>query len=347
MPFVQRPVLLCFFLLFGINVFTSAQDDLLSTVAMKKDFQFIREELFNVHANPFSQLTRGRYEAYLDSLETGLNHPLSIANFQRKARLALIPLGDEHAAISVRNANAQKKAPSWADSVATNISYQRLGNVGYISARSFATRGSNDLLLYERCIDSIFAVIRRDGIMRLAIDVSSNDGGASAVGNMIIKHIFQKPYRSYSMSWKRSEAYLAKLTSWGFRDESYQRAAPGEMLHFPSGTVVPEEVSNPFKGKVIVIIGPETFSSAIMFATLVQDNSMATLAGESPVNGHPTHFGEMYSTSLPNSQLELRFGVKEWVRPAGRGKENKLVPDIPCKLPINKDRMRIVEQLEW
>lgn len=344
---VQRPVLICFFLIFGINVFTNAQDDLLSTVAMQKDFQFIREQLFNVHANPFSQLTRKRYEAYLDSLETGLNQPLSVANFQSKVRLALIPLGDEHAAISTRNGNAQKKAPSWADSVATNISYQRLGNIGYIFARSFATRGSEDLPVYERCIDSIFAVIRRDGVTRLAIDVSSNDGGASAVGNMIIKHIFPKPYRNYSMSWKRSEAYLAKLASWGFKDEAYQKAQPGEMLHFPSGLIVPSKVRNPFEGKVIVIIGPETFSSAIMFATLVQDNDMAKLAGEPPVNGHPTHFGEMYSTTLPNSRLELRFGVKEWVRPAGRGEENKLLPDIPYKLPTNKDRMVIVQQLEW
>ncbi|WP_176885104.1 S41 family peptidase [Dyadobacter soli] len=336
-----------FFLLFGISTFSSAQDNLLSTTAMREDFQFVREQLFNVHANPFSQLTKEKYKAYFDSLEAGLSQPLSVADFRQKVNLALIPLGDEHAAISIRNANAQKKAPVWADSVATNISYQRLGDIGYIFARSFATRGSKDLPVYERCIDSIFAVIRRDGVTRLAIDVSSNDGGASAVGNMIIKHIFPKPYKSYSMSWKRSEAYLAKLTSWGFSDEHYQKAAPGEMLHFQSGTVVPAKVSDPFEGKVIVIIGPATFSSAIMFATLVQDNAMARLAGESPENGHPTHFGEMYSTVLPNAQLELRFGVKEWVRPAGRGKVNKLVPDLPCGLPSNKDVPMLVKQLQW
>ncbi|MGA0559879.1 S41 family peptidase [Larkinella sp. VNQ87] len=343
----QRYLLLYFFLLFGLTTFSSAQDKLLSTAAIREDFQFIREQLFNVHANPFTQLTKESYKAYFDSLEAGLNQPLSVADFQRKASLALIPLGDEHAAISMRSANAPKKTPNLADSVATNISYQRLGTIGYIFARSFATRGSQDLRVYERCIDSIFAVIRRDQITRLAIDVSSNDGGASAVGTMIIKHISQKPYKSYSMSWKRSEAYLAKLTSWGFRDETYQKAAPGELLHFPSGTVIPGQVSSPFDGEVVVIIGPGTFSSAILFATLVQDNKIALLAGESPVNGHPTHFGEMYSTILPNSQLELRFGVKEWVRPAGRDKINKLVPDIPCKLPTNKDLTMLIKQLQW
>lgn len=344
---VQRSALICFFLLFGVNVFSDAQDDLISTAAMREDFQFIREQLFNVHANPFSQLTRERYAAYLDSLETGLSQPLSVANFQSKARLALIPLGDEHAAISIRDANILTKVPNWADSVATNIAYHRLGDIGYIFARSFATRGSKDLPVYEHCIDSIFAVIRRDKVTRLAVDVSRNEGGASVVGNMIIKHIFPKPYKHYSMSWKRSKAYLTKLISWGFSDESYLNAVPGQILHFPSGTVVPEKVPSPFEGKVIVIIGPKTFSSAIMFATLVQDNNMALLAGESPVNGHPSHFGELYSTLLPNTSLELRFGVKEWIRPAGRGKVNKLVPDIPVKLPTNKDLMMLVKQLQW
>ncbi len=342
---VQRYLLIYLFLI--ISTLSIGQNNFLSTTAMLEDFQFIREQLFKVHANPFSQLAKEKYTAYLDSLETGLNQPLSIIDFQQKASLALMPLGDEHAAISIPNANAQKRTPAWADSIATNISYRRLGNTGYIFARSFATRGSQDLLVYERCIDSIFAVIRRDKVRRLAIDVSTNDGGASAVGDMIIKYIFPKPYADYSMSWKRSEAYLDKLKSWGFSDETYQKALPGEMLHFPSRTVEPGKVSNPFEGKVIVIIGPQTFSSAIMFATLVQDNNMALLAGESPVNGHPTHFGEMYSTLLPNTQLELRFGVKEWIRPAGRDKVNELVPDIPCKLPINRDPIMLVKQLRW
>ncbi|RAJ90037.1 peptidase S41-like protein [Larkinella arboricola] len=336
-----------FFLLFGLTTVSSAQDHRLSAIAMREDFQFIREQVFNVHANPFSQLTKQKYNAYFDSLETGLNQPLAVADFQRKVSLALIPLGDEHAAISIRNAKAQKKTPSWADSVATNLSYQRLGTIGYLFARSFATRSSQDLAVYERCIDSLFTLIRRDSVTRLVIDVSRNEGGASAVGTMIIKHIFHKPYKSYSMSWKRSEAYLAKLSSWGFHDEMYQKALPGELLQFPATTVVPGQVANPFKGKVIVIIGPQTFSSAIMFATLVQDNKMALLAGESPVKGHPTHFGEMYSTLLPNSQLEVRFGVKEWIRPAGRGNVNKLVPDLPCKLPTNKDLPLLVKQLQW
>lgn len=339
--------LICFVLYFFPAVPSIAQDSLYSLSAMREDLQFIRQQLFHAHANPFSQFTKERYDKYLDSLEAGLTAPLSAAAFRQKAAAALLPLEDEHAALSIRRPDADRKNVNRADSVATNTSYRRFGNTGYILARSFGTRGNRDLGVYERCIDSIFNLIRKDGVKRLLIDVSSNDGGASAVGNMLINRICSKPYQSYSMNWKRSDEYLAKLTSWGFHDEVYQKAAPGEVLHASSRIITPEEPPYRFTGKVIVLIGPRTFSSSIMFATLVQDNKIAPLAGESPAEGHPTHFGEMYSVLLPHTGLELRFGVKEWVRPAGRGGVNKLVPDFPCKLPAEGDIATIIKRLPW
>lgn len=334
-------------LLFFPVISSIAQDSLYSPSALREDFQFIRRQVFHAHANPFSQFTKERYDKYLDSLEAGLTTPLTFTVFRQKAAAVLLPLGDEHAALSIRSSNPDRKALNWADSVETNITYHRYGNTGYIFTRSFGTRGNRDLLVYERCIDSIFALIRKDGVKRLLIDVSRNDGGASAVGNMLINCIYRKPYRSYSMNWKRSDEYLAKLTSWGVQDEAYQKVAPGEVLHTPSRVVTPDETSYRFTGKVIVLIGPQTFSSAIMFATLVQDNKIAPLAGESPADGHPTHFGEMYSVVLPHTGLELRFGVKEWVRPAGYGAVNKLVPDFPRKLPADGDIATLIKHLPW
>ncbi|MBO9154455.1 S41 family peptidase [Chitinophaga sp. GCM10012297] len=339
--------LTCMVLLLFPAVSSVAQDSLYAPSALREDLQFIRRQLFQVHANPFSQYTKERYVKYFDSLEAGLTAPLTAAAFRQKAAAALLPLEDEHAALSLRKPDAGRKIPNRADSVATNISYRRYGNTGYILARSFGTRGSQDLPVYERCIDSIFTLVKKDGVQRLLIDVSGNDGGASAVGNMLIDRIYGKSYQSYSMNWKRSDEYLAKLTSWGFNDEGYKNAAPGEVLHVSSRTVTSGEPPYRFTGKVMVLIGPRTFSSAIMFATLVQDNKIAPLAGESPADGHPTHFGEMYSVVLPHTGLELRFGVKEWVRPAGRGAVNKLLPDFPCKLPAGGDIAAFIKHLPW
>lgn len=232
---------LAIFVAFFFQVMTSvAQDSLYSPASQREDLQFIRRQLFRAHANPFSKFSKERYNQYLDSLEEELTVPLTPSVFRQKAAAALLPLEDEHAALSLRKPKADRKAVDWADSVATNIGYRRYGNTGYILARSFGTRGNQDLVVYERCVDSIFSLIRQDGVKRLVVDVSGNDGGASAVGSMLIDRIYSKPYRSYSMNWKRSDEYLSRLTSWGFRDEAYQNAAPGEIIHAPSRIITPE-----------------------------------------------------------------------------------------------------------
>ncbi len=76
------------------------------------------------------------------------------------------------------------------------------------------------------------------------------------------------------------------------------------------------------------MVGAATFSSAMLFATIIKDNHIATIIGQTPENGHPNGFGELYNTTLPNTKIDLRFGVKEWIRPAGKVGENVLRPDV-------------------
>ncbi len=118
------------------------------------------------------------------------------------------------------------------------------------------------------------------------------------------------------------------MRSWGFDNAQYAAEPVGRILHFASEQVIPELVPYPYKGKVTVVIGPATFSSAMNFATLIKDNRMARLIGQTPINGHPTSIGEMYYTNLPHTQLFVRFGVKEHIRPAGKVSDNNLQPDI-------------------
>lgn len=67
-----------------------------------------------------------------------------------------------------------------------------------------------------------------------------------------------------------------------------------------------------------------TFSSAIMFATMIKDNQVATLVGQIPDNGHPNHFGEMYGAKPP-CRFTTAIRGKEWIRPSGVA-GNQLVP---------------------
>ncbi len=211
------------------------------------------------------------------------------------------------------------------------LSYTRHGNTGYINACSFDVQPKGKYAgdSIRATVDGIFKQIKLDGINRLIIDVSRNEGGSTAVGDYLISYIYRQPYLGYQTHWKRSDEYLKLLRSWGFDNASYAAEPVGKVLHFASGRITPETVPNPFKGKTVVVIGAATFSSAMNFATLIKDNNIAPLMGQTPVNGHPTSFGEMFYTNLPHTQLLVRFGVKEHIRPAGKTPDNNLPPDIP------------------
>lgn len=415
-----------------------SQEKRFSSVAVKEDLSFLQQQLFNVHAYPFTELSRNKYEQLFAAVSRSLNDSLTAMEFLQKIKPLMAPLSDEHADISlpqvaaafgekrvflpftlrklqagyaidtvlvgesalskgqvIRQVNhvpveqlvqqcaayatgfpAQRRekalrqfgylyalstrfsdtmlvtlqnnrqitvagttAAVWMDylkgsngktaACPERISYRLMGETGYIEACSFMTYGDSDFHVYEQQIDHIFQQVNHDHPRRIIIDVSRNSGGNSAVGDLLIQHFYTRPYKTYQMNWKRSDAYLQTIKSWGLSDSVYEQLRPGEVLHYDGGTVEPASGVQRFTGKVYVLVGKGTFSSAIMFATIVKDNAIAPLVGELPEDGHPSHFGEMYSVKLPNTQLAVRFGVKEWIRPAGKSAGNVLVPDIP------------------
>ncbi|MES2278507.1 MAG: S41 family peptidase [Bacteroidota bacterium] len=214
-------------------------------------------------------------------------------------------------------------------STGKSISYNRYGNAGYITATAFDARNDRQMDSLKKVVAGMFGQMKADGVKTLFIDVSRNGGGNSAVGDMIIDFFYDKPYRGYQCNWRRSDEYLALMKSWGNNDQYYTSQPLGKVIHFDSDESKPSG-DNPlrFNGKVYVLVGDGTFSSAIMFATTIKDNHIATLIGKAPKDGHPNHFGELYATKLPNTKLDVRFGVKEWIRPAGKTGENVLRPDL-------------------
>ncbi|MBO9658159.1 MAG: hypothetical protein J7527_04980, partial [Chitinophagaceae bacterium] len=224
------------------------------------------------------------------------------------------------------------------------LTYKKIGETGYINACSFDARGQGAFKAYERAADSLFTLARKDSVKQVVIDVSRNTGGNSALGDFLIKQFYTGEYLSYRMNWKRSDEYLNLIRSWGIKNEEYEKLKPGEMMHSGPDTPWMKGVKDPFKGKVYIMIGSGTFSSAIMFATIIKDSKLAKLIGEEPEEGHPTHFGEMYGTELPNTNFVLRFGVKEWIRPLGKEAGNRLIPDI--SIPLNRPIEEIISDLE-
>jgi C-terminal processing protease CtpA/Prc len=109
-----------------------------------------------------------------------------------------------------------------------------------------------------------------------------------------------------------------------------------QLFHGPDGKIVdlpePEEAHPPaqpfFSGSVCVLIGRQTFSSAVDLADAIKTYHLATLVGEE-TGGRPNGFGEAYIFRLPKSQLAVSVSSARFVRASGDTADHRgVVPDI-------------------
>lgn len=81
-------------------------------------------------------------------------------------------------------------------------------------------------------------------------------------------------------------------------------------------------------GKLYVVIGRRTYSSAILNALEMQETK-AILVGE-PTGGRPNHYGETKTLELPNSKLKISYSTKYFRRVADDDLDT-LRPDIDAE----------------
>jgi C-terminal processing protease CtpA/Prc len=65
-------------------------------------------------------------------------------------------------------------------------------------------------------------------------------------------------------------------------------------------------------GHLFVLIGPRTYSSALLNTIQFRQDTAALLVGE-PTGGEPNHYGELQSFTLPHSGLSVFYSTKHFV----------------------------------
>ncbi|MBZ9687827.1 S41 family peptidase [Clostridium estertheticum] len=97
-----------------------------------------------------------------------------------------------------------------------------------------------------------------------------------------------------------------------------------------------EDIKNCVKinktGKLFVIIGRETFSSALINAFLLKENTSAIFLGE-PTGGKPNCYGELQKFTLKNSGLTVYYSTK-YYKIIEDDKMPSLLPDVNIALTI-------------
>lgn len=84
------------------------------------------------------------------------------------------------------------------------------------------------------------------------------------------------------------------------------------------------------KGHLFVVVGPATFSSGVMAAFALKDNTNAIFVG-GPTGGRPNFFGEVKDFELPHSHLRIRYSTN-FFRLSKWEDQTALFPDIRTQM---------------
>ncbi|WP_100643413.1 S41 family peptidase [Alteromonas facilis] len=190
------------------------------------------------------------------------------------------------------------------------------GAVGLLKVATFDV----DPGLFEDALEQAFASIKQNNISTLIIDIRENGGGNTDTATALAQYIAHKPFLMVS---QMSEKLNHNNRGW-----MHHKGNIGDIKVTPwTDYIEPQDEDVRFDGDVYVLIGPITYSAAIVFATTVQDNQFATLVG-TPTGGYANQTAQGNLFNLPNSQLRAYIATRLLVRPSGDTKVAPVIPDI-------------------
>lgn len=195
------------------------------------------------------------------------------------------------------------------DGFANQFSFRLADNhTAVLTANTFASADKERFVVWTR---DAFQRMRNAGTQTLIIDISANGGGDDAMWlEGLMPYLANKPFRTGSMYRKKD-------------------SATGQVTQGEIATWYPPQTSNPlrFHGKVYVVVGLSTYSSAVLFANVMQDFGFATLAGTGG-GARTAQTGGVRRFDMPQSGLALYVPRFVLDRPAGAHGAAWLTPDI-------------------
>ncbi len=216
-------------------------------------------------------------------------------------------------------------------------------------------RGVGD---FTDLLDELFAAAARARADTLVVDLRHNRGGSSALGRQLIHYLrAPRPVLGYGVTVRVSA--LARLSYPGLDDEL--RRAPGARPVAGGFAFAPSDVRDdlrdpasdsflpapaaPFGGRVVFLIGADTFSAGAELATVARDNGLGLLVGQ-PTSQRPTSFGDKLFVELPRSGVLASISYKRFLRPdAARHGDATLAPDV--EVPITAAQLLAGRDPAW
>ena len=200
------------------------------------------------------------------------------------------------------------------------------GNIALIEFNSMKGSLRDSFAVFLR---RSFSEIRHRRAAGVIIDLRKNGGGDSGLGDTLISYISSKPYRNAGGMKMRISKHSKAWAAMHGATDPFKDWENGKLYEYKATTLT-TPAANPlrYNGKVAVLIGTGTFSSANMLTNAIKDFQLATLVGEStaePAND----YGEIFSFMLPYTHIEAQGAFKLFTRANGDEKDfNGIRPDI-------------------
>ncbi len=176
----------------------------------------------------------------------------------------------------------------------------RPDGVAVLTVGSFGEPEPAPFLTFTR---AAFERIRQEKVQTLVIDISRNGGGDDAMWlEGLMPYLATSRYRTgsthrgFTRPGSPDQLAEGEISTW-------REPQPGHPLHFA--------------GRVLVRIGPATYSSAVLFANVMHDFGFATLVGAGGA-ARRSQSGGVRGATLPHSGLTLSLPRFILDPPAGR-----------------------------
>ncbi len=171
---------------------------------------------------------------------------------------------------------------------------------------------------FKAFLDGMFTELKEKAVQKLVIDIRENQGGASSLGDLLLRYLAKQPFSQFSKIEVRSSpevkrfflSFLPAFMHWLPLPYIHPllsklwRSKEGALAPVNFKPIVPQENPLVFCGKVDLLIGPGSMSSASLLAATIKQDGLGRLLGE-PTGGTATHFGNMLDLFLPETGLKV------------------------------------------
>lgn len=156
-----------------------------------------------------------------------------------------------------------------------------------------------------------FEAIQATGSKSLIIDLRNNGGGEDELGQLLLSHLINEPFKYYDDLVINSMSFsFTKYTTWNGKipENMVEKRADGKVhaIGHPNWGI--KQPSKPhFAGKVFILINGGSFSTTSEFLSQAHFHKLATFIGEESAGGYyGNSSGFMPMLTLPNTSLQLR-----------------------------------------